>query len=277
MEIRSVGLVYNPRVDAALPLAQKIAAWLEAREIAGWICPRDRHPSFCETSDLLVTLGGDGSILRAMQQAVPAQTPVLGINLGRVGFLTEAPPDDWEAALTKVLNGEGWVEERTMLSVSLLHDDEVLVRDEALNDAVVSRGALARTVRLKTYVDGAYLTRYVTDGLILASATGSTAYAYAAGGPILPPWLENLVLVPAAPHLSMDRPLVLDPGAVVEVEVHTDVSGMLTVDGRLAGELTDGDRVRVERSSLKARFLRLRDRNDFYSTLVERLSPRNGA
>ncbi len=230
----------------------------------------------CPASDLIVTLGGDGSILRAMQRAAPSATPLLGINMGRVGFLTETQPEDWQATLQRVLAGEGWIESRMMLRATLKRQEQVIEQEDALNDAVVSRGALARTVRLKTSIDGTALTRYVTDGLILATPTGSTAYAYAVGGPILPPWLDNILIVPAAPHLSLERPLVLDANAIIEVEVHTDIPGMLTVDGRMEGELLDGDVVRIERSPLKARFLRLRDRNDFYRSLVARLTPRNG-
>jgi len=198
--------------------------------------------------------------------------------MGRVGFLTEAPPDAWEEALSHILNGEGWIEARTMLRVTLLRAEETIAQEDAVNDAVISRGALARTVRLETSVDGAFLTRYVADGLILSTATGSTAYAYATGGPILPPWLNNILIVPAAPHLSLERPLVLDANAVVEIKVDTSMPtpGMLTVDGRMEGELLHDDVVRVERSPLEACFLRLRSRNDFYRTLVARLAPRNG-
>jgi NAD+ kinase len=275
-DLHQIGIVYNPRVASALPLAEEILAWLEDRGREGWICSRDQHASICTPADLLVTLGGDGSILRATRYAAPAGTPLLGINMGRVGFLTEATPEAWRDVLARALNGEGWIEARTMLRVSLLREGNVVAQEHALNDAVVSRGALARTVRLSTRVDGALLTRYVTDGLILSTATGSTAYAYALGGPILPPWLDNLLLVPAAPHLSLERPMVLDAEAVVEVEVHTQIPGMLTVDGQMEGALFGGDVVRVRRSSLKARFLRLRSRGDFYRTLVERLTPRNG-
>jgi NAD+ kinase len=274
--IHTVGLIYNARVDEALPMANEIAAWLRARDCEAWVCATTDHPKVCKSADLLITLGGDGSILRAMQQSAPAGIPVLGINLGRVGFLTEAQPDAWESALTRILNGEGSLEERSMLCVKLFRGGEKLAEEQALNDAVVSRGALARTVRLTTNIDGAMLTRYVTDALILATATGSTAYAYALGGPILPPWLDNILMIPAAPHLSLERPLVLDADAVVEVEVHTDIPGMLSVDGRMEGELLDGDLVRIERSHLKGSFLRLRSRGDFYRSLVERLMPRNG-
>lgn len=278
MPIRTIGLIFNPRLATALPLAQEIAAWLSARGVASWRCCSDPQPTVQAVTgpaELLVTLGGDGTILRAMHLAAPLDIPVLGINLGRVGFLTETQPESWQAVLTQVLDGGGWLEERTLLRATLQREGQVVGQSDALNDAVLSRGALARTVRLETWVDGAPLTRYVADGLILATATGSTAYAYAVGGPVLPPWLDNLLLVPVAPHLTLDRPLVLEAGAVVEVMVHTTLPGLLSADGQLTGELLDGDRVRVERSPLIARFLRLRTREDFYQTLVERLTPRN--
>lgn len=278
MSFRTIGLIFNPRLATALPLAQQITTWLSARGVASWLCCSDPQPTaqaVAGPAELLVTLGGDGTILRAMHLAAPLQIPVLGINLGRVGFLTETQPETWQAVLAQVLDGGGWVEERTLLRATLQRDGAVIGQSDALNDAVLSRGALARTVRLETWVDGAPLTRYVADGLILATATGSTAYAYAVGGPVLPPWLDNLLLVPVAPHLTLDRPLVLEAGAVVEVIVHTTLPGLLSADGQLTGELLDGDRVRVERSPLAARFLRLRTREDFYRTLVERLTPRN--
>ncbi len=274
--LQSVGLVYNPHVAAAVPLAEQIIAWLAARNIGAWYCPCGKYALQQESADLLITLGGDGSILRTMQKAAPAGVPLLGINMGRVGFLTEAPPSAWEEVLDRVVAGEGWIEARAMLRVTLWRGGKAVAQEDAVNDAVISRGALARTVRLETLIDGAFLTRYVADGLILATATGSTAYAYASGGPILPPWLDNILVVPAAPHLSLERPLVLDENAVVEVKVTTAIPGMLTVDGRMEGELLNGDVVRVALSPVRARFLRLRSRDEFYSTLVTRLTPRNG-
>lgn len=276
--MHTIGLIFNPRLAASLPLAQEITAWLATRGVTAWLCCSDPQPTtqaVAEPTDLLVTLGGDGTILRAIHLAAPLQIPVLGINLGRVGFLTEARPEVWVSVLTQVLEDRGWLEERTLLRATLLRGGQSLGQRDALNDAVISRGALARTVRLETWVDGAPLTRYVADGLILATATGSTAYAYAVGGPVLPPWLDNLLLVPVAPHLTLDRPLVLEAGAVVEVIVHTTLPGLLSTDGQLVGELWDGDCVRVERSPLVAYFLRLRTRDDFYRTLVDRLTPRN--
>ncbi len=274
--IEQIGLVYNARAENAQPLAEKIAGWLNARGIHGWTCSMPEYSSVTEPADLLITLGGDGSILRAAAYAAPSGTPILGINLGRVGFLTEGTPEGWETTLQRVLDGEGEIERRMMLSVTLLRDDVLVAREQALNDAVVSRGALARTVRLYASIDGSFMTRYVADALILATPTGSTAYAYAAGGPVLPPWLNNIIVVPTAPHLSMERPLVLDADAIVEVVVETQIPGMLSVDGRMEGELLNGDVVQVQRSETKAQFMRLRSRGDFYTSLVNRLVPRNG-
>ncbi len=275
-QIKKVGLVYNSRVQTALPLVGEISTWLNERNIQTWYCSTEEDPSLTQHADLVLTLGGDGSILRAMQRTAPAGIPLLGINLGRVGFLTETPPDAWKRTLERVLAGNAHIEERMMLCVTLIRDGDPIAQETALNDAVVSRGALARTVRLTTYIDGALLTRYVTDALSLATATGSTAYAYALGGPILPPWLNNMLLVPAAPHLSLERPLVLNAEAIVEVKINTEIPGMLSVDGRMEGDLLNDDIVRIQRSPIKARFLRLRNRNDYYRTLVTRLIPRNG-
>lgn len=275
-DFQRIGMVYNARVQKSLPLAQEITAWLKARGIDTWMCTTPEHPLVAEPADLLITLGGDGSILRAAQKAAPAGTPILGINLGRVGFLTETAPETWEQTLKRVLAGEGEIEARMMLCVTLIREGQSVAHGQALNDAVISRGALARTVRLHTSVDGTLMTRYVADALILATPTGSTAYAYAVGGPILPPWLHNILLVPAAPHLSLERPLVLSDESVVDVEIETETPGMLSVDGQMEGELLHGDVVRIKRSHLKARFWRLRSRSDFYKTLVDRLTPRNG-
>lgn len=276
--MQTIGLIYNPRVGASIPLAQQIADWLEARGVSSWLCSTHERPAdgaCLFKSDLLITLGGDGTILRAARMAAPLGIPLLGLNLGRVGFLTECEPEHWVEVVERILANEGSVEERMMLQVTHLREGVMQAREFALNDAVISRAALARTVHLLTAIDGAVLTEYVADALILATATGSTAYSYAVGGPILPPWLDNIVVAPVAAHLSLDRPLVLNAQAVIEITVRATMPGMVTVDGRLTGELREGDCVRVERSPIKARFLRLRNRADFYGTLVTRLSPRN--
>ena len=181
----------------------------------------------------------------------------------------------WEEVLLKVLSGEYWVEERMMLQVAVRRGGKVLRQAEALNDVVAARGARARVVHLRAEVDGGHLATYVADGLIVATPTGSTAYALAAGGPVLPPQLRNILLVPVAPHLSMERPIVLSEGVKVRISVISGRPVVLTVDGEVQTELEGGDEVIVEASPHVARFARVQERNYFYKTLLQRLVPRN--
>jgi len=275
--VKTIGILYNPCVVRARPLAEEMAAWTERQGWQTQICTADDALAvFCLPEiDLLVTLGGDGSILRAARAAAPYGTPILGVNLGRVGFLTEAEPEMWRDVLSRVLAGDYWVEERMMLRVVSQRDGEVLGQAEALNDVVVGRGARARVVRLRVEVDGGYLATYVADGLIVATPTGSTAYALAAGGPVLPPQLRNVLLVPVAPHLSMERPIVLSEGVRVRIVVTGVRLAVLTVDGEVQAELENGDEVIVEAGPHVARFARVREKTYFYKTLVARLVPRN--
>jgi NAD+ kinase len=250
-----------------------MARQVEEHGLAAWIASawdeeavRGEAPNL----DLLVTLGGDGSILRAARMGCEQGVPVLGVNMGRLGFLAELEPDGWLAALPRLITGDYWIEERMMLYAEY-HRGEECRQYEALNDVVVSRGSLARIVRLVTHIDGSYLTTYAADGLIVSTATGSTAYALAVGGPILPPQLKNILLIPIAPHLSIDRAIVLSQGAVVRVQIQTDHQAILTVDGQFEYELEDGDWVTVQASPHVGRFVRLQDRTYFYRTLMERL------
>ena len=162
-----------------------------------------------------------------------------------------------------------------MLRVVIQQDGKVLGQAEALNDVVVGRGARARVVHLRTEVDGGCLATYVADGLIVATPTGSTAYALAAGGPVLPPQLRNILLVPVAPHLSMERPIVLSEGVMVRIAVAGGRPAVLTVDGEVQAELESGDEVIVEASPHVARFARVQEQTYFYKTLVARLVPRD--
>jgi NAD+ kinase len=220
--------------------------------------------------DLLVTLGGDGSILRAARMGCEQSVPVLGVNMGRLGFLTELEPEQWTEAVPRLVAEDYWIEERMMLYAEY-HRGDACRGYEALNDVVVSRGSLARMVRLETYIDGSYLTTYAADGLIVSTATGSTAYAFAAGGPILPPQLRNILLISIAPHLSMDRAIVLSQGSEVKILVRTDHQAILTVDGQFEYGLLDGDWVTVQASRNLSRFVRMQDRTYFYRTVMERL------
>lgn len=271
--MKRIGLLHHPKLPASQPVAAQMARTAEGLGLAAWIGSTwdvEAVAKEIAALDLLVTLGGDGSILRAARMACSHGVPVLGVNMGRLGFLTELEPTGWEAVLPRLLAGDYWIEERMMLYAEY-HRGETCRGYEALNDVVVSRGSLARIVRLETHIDGSFLSTYAADGLIVATPTGSTAYAFAAGGPVLPPQLKNILLQPIAPHLSMDRAIVLSQGAVVKILVHTDHQAILTVDGQFEYELRDGDWVMVQASRNVSRFLRLQDRTYFYRTLMERL------
>ncbi len=274
--LQRIGVLHHPKIAESQTLAHDIAAHLSALGAGTWIGSVWDEPAVqahIAELDLLITLGGDGSMLRAGRMSAPHGVPILGINLGRLGFLVEIQRDEWRAWLPHVLAGGYRIEERMMLRAESSRGETRLGVHDALNDVVVSRGNLARVVRIHTHIDGDHLTQYVADGLIVSTATGSTAYALAAGGPILPPTLKNILLIAIAPHLSMERAVVLDQGAQVEMRVVTDHQAMLTVDGQFEFGLMDGDRVIVRAGPRLARFVRVHPPAHFYRTLMARLRP----
>ena len=274
---RRVGILHHPKKADALPLAQRIAATLEGFGCQPWLMSAWEEVeviSHLQELDLLITLGGDGTMLRAARMGARSAMPMIGVKMGRVGFLAEIQPETWQESIEKLLGGNFWIEERMMLDVSVNHktnENPHAHHYEALNDVVVSRGSLARIVRVATWLDEEYITTFAADGVIVSTATGCTGYALAAGGPILPPELKNILLVPIAPHLSFDRPLVLSQGATVKLQVSTDHQAILTVDGQFEVDLESGDTVVVTASRNVARFVRLRGRDYFYHTLINRL------
>jgi len=266
---------YHPQIEGSLALAEVMVNYAAARLGSGVVKASIEDPQAqarIAEQDMIVVLGGDGSMLRGGRLAAPHQVPVLGVNLGRLGFLPEAQPDQWQAVLARVLKGDYWIEERMMLHVEHRRGAECLSAYDVLNEAVVGRGALARPVRLKTMIDGSDLTTYVADGLILATPTGSTAYALAVGGPILPPQLKNILLIAIAPHLTMDRAIVLAQGATVDVVVRTDHQAILSADGQVEVLLQDGDQVGVRMSDYVTRFARVQAPTYFYASLMTRLT-----
>lgn len=221
--------------------------------------------------DLLIAIGGDGTMLRAGHLCAPCSVPILGINMGRLGFLIQVEREDWREMLGRLFKGEGWIEHRMMLSVEHVSRDETLGRWQALNEVVVGRGLEMRPVRLEASVDGRVLTTFVCDGLIAATATGSTAYALAAGGPILPPDLRNILLVPIAPHLSVDRAVVLWEGSSVTISVKSE-NCVVSVDGQAPTDVDENDRVEVRAAEYAARFVRFGDPGYFYRNLNAHLN-----
>jgi NAD+ kinase len=249
-------------------LSARVAAYLQERGLTA------RHGSLYEDElrrgvqagayDMLVALGGDGTMLRAGHLCGPCGVPILGVNLGRFGFLIEVGAQEWQAALERVLEGNYWLEKRMMLCVEHLHGGRVRGEWEVLNECVIGRGEIVRPVRLVAEIDGRHLTTYVADALIVSTATGSTAYALAAGGPILSPELRNILIIPVAAHLSVDRAFVLHEGSRVRVTVETDHQATLSADGQTPVRLESGDQVEVRAGDHTTSLVRIQDPGYFY-------------
>jgi NAD+ kinase len=276
VRISRIGVLHHPKIPATQQVAAEIADFVGKRGIVAWLAstwdePRVRDQ--VEYLDLALVLGGDGSTLRTARMVAPHGVPIVGLNMGRLGFLAELTPDDWRTKLPAILEGEFWVEARLMLRAEAQRHGVTFGEYEALNDVVISRGSLARMIRAHTHIDGGHLVTFAADGVIVATPTGSTAYALAVGGPILPPELHNILVTPIAPHLSLERAIVLSEGAVVDLRISTDHEAILTVDGQFALALADGDQVVVRASPHQARFARVQERTYFYKTLMARLRP----
>lgn len=268
------GLLHHPKIVDAPRLARDAAARLQALGATVWRASAYDEAlvqQSAQDSDLIISFGGDGTIVRVARTIAGLNVPILGINLGRVGFLAELQPQEVPGKLEALINGHFWLEERMMLHADLQRDEQVIQSFEAINDVVASRGRIARVVRIKAEVDGQFLTTYIADGVIVATPTGSTAYSLAAGGPILDPRLFNLLLKPIAPHLTVATALVLPATACVRLALSTDSEAALTVDGQVDVPLREGDVVLVTASQNVCRFVRLGESSYFYRTLLQKL------
>ena len=212
-----------------------------------------------EGCELVLVIGGDGSILRAAELAHGTGTPLLGVNLGHVGFLAEAEQDDVDSTIRAIVDRRYTAEDRLALDVSVLHDKEVLFRTFALNEASVEKAARERMLQVVVEVDGRPLSRWGCDGVVCATPTGSTAYNFSAGGPIVWPEVEALLMVPLSAHALFARPMVVAPTSVLAVEVlsGTEGAGVLWCDGRRTVDLPPGARIEVRRSERPVRLVRL--------------------
>ena len=276
MSLQKIGLIYHPLNERAFVQAQKLAKRLSQEEATHWMCsawePGDIRANLGGTG-LIITCGGDGTILRVAQIATEAGIPILGVNFGRLGFLTELTATESDKKLSKILAGAGWIEERAMLQANLrpANNREPARSFHALNDIVMARGEIARIVHIDTKIDGRPFTTYRADGVIAATATGSTGYSLAACGPVLHPESCSFVLTPITPHLTMHYPLVLPAATRLDLTINTVHQAILSIDGHTSLSLGDGDSITIEASPLKTRFLRLHPRNYFYPSLDHKL------
>lgn len=269
-----IGVLTHPKIARSQPLADEIGGWLVER--GHGVC----HGSVWDSAELkrcmpqlslAIVLGGDGSILRAARAAAPVGVPVFSVNLGKLGFLSEASPTDWPDRLNRFLNGAYWLEKRLLVQSDVVRAGSTLATLHALNEIVVGRGRQARLITTELYVNDDYVTTYTCDGLIAATPTGSTAYSLAAGGPILPPRLENFLINPVAPHLSLNRALILPANATVRIVLNMDHEASLTADGQDAVSLVDGDEILITRAPFVTSFVRIGDDSYFYRRLMGNL------
>ncbi len=271
--MKKFGILYHPIKKDAVALAKELEDFLTSKGLSTWKCSaweEDKARTMANGTDLILTTGGDGTILHAVQVAASTQTPITGINLGKLGFMTEMRADEAKDKLSSLLEGKGWLDERSMIEAEVSQKGTARQSYYALNDVVAARGAIARMINVEASIDGEPLTTYKADGVIVATATGSTGYSLAAGGPILHPQASELVLLPISPHLSSAYSLVLPAAAVVKLRVATFHQATLSIDGIINLPLTDGATVTVKHSAQTVRFLRIYPR-DFYAHLEQKL------
>jgi NAD+ kinase len=283
---QKIGIIYNEQQSSTRSFAQKLAAALRLPEGGLWSCSTFQeqlaHQELPSTR-VLLTIGGDGTILRAARWAIPHAIPLLTINMGRLGFMTELEADEALQHVPALLAGQGWIEERSLLEARIIPSKGgpggMLPPATggplyALNELVIGRASISKVIYIETYVDDALLATIKGDGLILATATGSTGYALAAGGPILSPQTKDLLLQPISPHFGFRHSLVLAGDSRVRLMVMSDHPAILSVDGQSEYAIQRECVIEAQRSASVARFLRRGSPSYFFRTLAQRLGLR---
>jgi NAD+ kinase len=264
---KRIGIISRPRRSNIAEVVPPLLRWLEERGLQaaydietatvlkGNSVGKTRH-QVAQESDLLLVLGGDGTILAASREAAHHDIPILPINMGSLGFLTSFTVEELYPALESTLAGQAKIEERVLLAVERTHNGELLTQQRVLNDAVVHKGTLARMIEVELHINGAFVCRYRADGLIVASPTGSTAYSLSAGGPIVQPGVAAILVTPICPHTLSDRPVVIQDNSKVDlILAQSSDSVFLTLDGQTGVPMQIGDRVRIERSAEKLKLI----------------------
>jgi NAD+ kinase len=266
--IRAAGIICKPIRDMVSAVVPPLIEWLRARKIEVFIdtetqeCIDPAQPAFArealgEKIDLLIVLGGDGTLLSAARALGGHKVPILAVNLGGLGFLTSVTLDELYPLLEQVLAGKHRTSERMMLDAEICHDGQSVMRQSALNDAVANKGALARMLDFDVYIDGSHVGRYRADGLIVATPTGSTAYSLAAGGPIIDPAIHAFVITPICPHMLTNRPLVIPDTAKIDLDFSAAEEPVyVTLDGQIGSHLKTNDRVTITKSKNRVELIR---------------------
>jgi NAD+ kinase len=269
--MKRVGILYHPKREKAVAFSHELEKFLSSRNIHTWLCsawePEKAKPLVKDT-DLILSIGGDGTILRSARTVIPDSVPILGINLGKLGFMAELKASEAMDKLPALLNGKGWIEERAILKAELPSQNKIF---HALNDVFVGRRSSARLVSITCKINNTTLTTYRADGVIVATASGSTGYSLAAGGPILHPQAKEMVLKPVCAHFTFDKALILPAKTRVELTVTTTHEAMLSIDGQIELPLNSGDKIIVKLSPYTAKFLRVQPKTYFYKSLEAKL------
>jgi len=270
--IKQFGIAYNPQIKDAVTLGDEISRFLVekgAEVVLNCGIQEKTLRTLVQEKrfEALIVLGGDGTMLRASHLCAPADIAIVGINLGTFGFLMELQPQDWREFLPLLMDGKYRLEKRMLLEAEHIRQGKSRGKWLVVNEVVVCRGQHVRPIHLEAEVDDYHMASYVADGLIASTPTGSTAYALAAGGAILPPDLRNIIIVPVAPHLSPDQPIILSEGSCVTIRVQTTHQAVFSVDGHIPVIMENGDVVRVSSSEMNSSFIRFHDPGYFYRNL----------
>ncbi len=278
--MKNVGIISKTGRPEPLEILKDILPWLKDqgynvyidKETASRLDMKGyKRAEIPKLIDVLIVLGGDGTMLSAARLVAERSIPILGINLGGLGFITEVNRTEVFSALETMLKGECSIEERMMLKTSIIRHGETIAEYTVLNDVVITKGALARIIDLETYIDHTYVTTYRADGLIISTPTGSTAYNLSAGGPIIHPSLDCIVITPICPHTLTNRPIVLSGESFIEVSMKSDSEDVfLTLDGQVGVSLKKSDLVEIKKSPFKTKLLIPCER-DYFQILREKL------
>ena len=272
MTVRRIGFAYNPTIEATVELAARASGWCRRHGVDEWQAQAGDTETLdaeLRTTDALVVLGGDGTFLRAARAVAEVDVPLIGINLGKVGFLSKAEASDLEPVLERITAGEFSIDERLAIEGRILRQGlaDDAARHVALNDIVIARGSLARVCRLDVSIDDSHLATFIADGLVVASPTGSTGYSFSAGGPILDPASRNLVVTPIAAYLSAIRSVVVSPQQVVRCRVVDAFEALVSVDGREDLPIAVGDVVEVRALDRPIRLIEPKGAQPFWDLL----------
>jgi NAD+ kinase len=276
--MRRFGLAFNPTKPAAIQLAEQAAEWCRHNDAEAWAVESGATEMLVERlegTECLIVLGGDGTFLRAARALARVDVPVLGVNSGRVGFLAKIDPGALETTLAELRSDDYKIEARMMLEASLIrtaHPDSAATGGKfaALNDAAIVRGGEARVMHLEVLIDQSHLATYTADGIVVATPTGSTAYSFSAGGPILDPTARNLVVTPIAAYLASVRSVVVSPAHAVRIRIVDGPSGIVSIDGRDDYPIEPGDEVAIRALDRPIRFIEPRHAIPFWELLRQK-------